>query len=180
MMCRRTPPVRVRVPAASSESPPGDVQLPQQLDLPQGLHVRLAVVPVAVVRPTGGEKPLLFIEADVSLCDADQLLDLVDLHCVSPLTALPYTSTGWKVKKNLSETVVYTGGREITTLRPDERTGYRQILSRFWATVGAAWWSPQCPCAGEILSGRDKPRPYVPAPFPGFLTYRPVRGGVTA
>lgn len=69
----------------------GDVQLPQQLDLPQGLHVRLAVVPVAVVRPTGGEKPLLFIEADVSLCDADQLLDLVDLHCVSPLTALPYT-----------------------------------------------------------------------------------------
>ncbi len=42
---------------------------------------------------------------------------------------------------------------------------------------GRPWWSPQCPCAGEILSGRGQAPPYVPAPFPGFLTYRPVRRG---
>ena len=46
----------------------GHIQLAQQLDLAQGLHILLTIIPVAVVCvSTGGEQSLLFIEADIPL-----------------------------------------------------------------------------------------------------------------
>ena len=78
------------------------VQLSQQLDLPQDLRVGVGVVPVAVVRvPSGVQQSLFFVESDVALGDAHQLLHLVDLHAAHLRCKKDIPSTRWKVKRKI-------------------------------------------------------------------------------
>ena len=74
-------PHRVGAPLHLADLLQGHPQLPQQLDPPQGLHLRLSVIPVAVLAvPPGGEQPLRLVKADVLSGDAHQGLHLVDLQ----------------------------------------------------------------------------------------------------
>ena len=56
------------------------LQLPQQADLLQRLHILVRVIPVVVLPALGVQKPLLLIVADVGTGDPQLLLDLTDVH----------------------------------------------------------------------------------------------------
>ena len=56
------------------------IQLPQQADLFQRLHVLVRVDPVVVGASLGMQQALLFIVPDVGAGDAQLLLDLPDIH----------------------------------------------------------------------------------------------------
>ena len=61
------------------------VQLAQQLDAAQALHIRLRVAAVAVARlPAGTDEPLLLVKADVLFGHADGGFHFVDLHGSRP------------------------------------------------------------------------------------------------